>query len=914
MFEIASEKLITQGRFDMAGKIKEEVFELDPKFVKGIYNFFLNKYARDTADFSVLDLIKDLQTRLSCRATALLQHNEKTDNTAVLYESDEEPDLLGEVLKDLKVKEKIYELLRDDRYSGGTVTLDTFEILGRKAGQIEVDLIPMPRLPDSQEFPPYDHLFILVDSAAMTPSSSKQSDQHELQRISISDLLCSWWVRALTPNFSTQNKKESGTIGDEGRFKSLWLGRRYITTPSALIKEGVRSADFIRSIGQGKAGYFLGECEKEGNDDGKFEWNKWTPLKPGRDNLPGSDNLVMDVRERGKMLVYWCRWIESHHHFEREQASSTLARTHPKKEGKTVKEWVDKQRKNIKNKTRGHTRPYLNSDDLNIQVQLEQLHKKAAEEFLAIIVVKDQKMLQIDSKSMLAFSLNHWLAPGSWLLKNLKSDSFADIEFCRAMHSLAITTHFIFIGQRIDEDDVIHRLVQLLAQYGHGELHIPFRVDLRAHLLQAARGEPALHALKHYYRDHFFHAIEVCFLGHALLETKLREDLFLWQLVAEILCITGEQSEIQERVLRLWYMAALLHDIGYAMDLLNSSRDYLKFFKHSETLRNLCESFSDAVKKLSDAEELEKVGISKERRKKEDQDADKKHGIGEDHGVIGALHLQTLLEHIAVEDKSLWPGYYEPAIQAIALHNLRRREDGISFKEKPLAFLLALCDQLQEWRRPQLEYATSPHLMLAKLSGASGDTDRLKGAFKYLWANLEGQLDDKGNIQLKFQPGVDYPHLSFIMDYGEKINRNSGVFNTWLDATLNFQRLNFDGLPLEISVSFKTPFYKDPYQEKPYPQQQLHRLRNAAHETHMSFLWEWFPRDENRDGSLTNGAVTYEANQDEQRETLTLDLRKLSLKPLMTKNMDAFRERLKEWKHFNDDREFPGDYVNAIPD
>lgn len=47
---------------------------------------------------------------------------------------------------------------------------------------------------------------------------------------------------------------------------------------------------------------------------------------------------------------------------------------------------------------------------------------------------------------------------------------------------------------------------------------------------------------------------------------------------------------------------------------------------------------------------------------------------------------------------------------------------------------------------------------------------------------------------------------------------------------------------------------------------------------------------------------------------LMLHLRQLSKKKLITKDIAAFRERLKGRKRYNEDRDFSGDYAPAIPD
>ena len=201
------------------------------------------------------------------------------------------------------------------------------------------------------------------------------------------------------------------------------------------------------------------------------------------------------------------------------------------------------------------------------------------------------------------------------------------------MHGLAVTASYLLGGQAFS-DDLIHRLIQLLARFGHDELGIPRRIDLRAHLLQAARGEPALHSLKRYYRDHFFHALEVCFLGHVLLELQIPDGSYLWQLVSKLI---GRPMD-HRAVLRQWYLAALLHDVGYAMDVLNGSWQHISFFKHSLALGNLRDSFQNAMHQLSQEDELCRFGLVME------------PGIERDHGIIGALHLRALLENIKKTD------------------------------------------------------------------------------------------------------------------------------------------------------------------------------------------------------------------------------------------------------------------------
>jgi hypothetical protein len=273
-----------------------------------------------------------------------------------------------------------------------------------------------------------------------------------------------------------------------------------------------------------------------------------------------------------------------------------------------------------------------------------------------------------------------------------------------------------------------------------------------------------------------------------------------------------------------------------------------------------------------------------------------------------------LLERIASDDPTVRIDDYEPAITAIALHNLRRSEDRIAFKDQPLAFLLAICDQLQEWSRPRLAYSTAPVWLLARLRGSIAPAGDLEEAYKSLSANISVKSAKPGEIRMAFPSGDRRRKLGLTATYTDLANRNSGVFLTWLDATLNFQRLDFGGLPLDIALTFDTPQFM-PDDGTP-PQPQLFRLRDAAYETHMSFLYDWFPT-ECMPGSrtLSNGAVTYQQIDGlRPRERLTLDLRAQSGNTLITKDMDAFWEHIRKWKRYNEDRDFPGDYVSVIPE
>jgi hypothetical protein len=159
------------------------------------------------------------------------------------------------------------------------------------------------------------------------------------------------------------------------------------------------------------------------------------------------------------------------------------------------------------------------------------------------------------------------------------------------------------------------------------------------------------------------------------------------------------------------------------------------------------------------------------------------------------------------------------------------------------------------------------------------------------------------------------------MEYDPGINRNSGVFNLWLDATCNLQRLDTTGFPVEVDLEYITPYY----QQRPTAalEQHLHRLQHAMIDTHMGFLRNWLPQskasyttgDQITYDCMSNDALSYFTTRRLTRhyEHLVLHLKQLSRKKPISRDISEFRKLLQRWKHYNDDRIFAGDYAPSIP-
>ena len=753
-------------------------------------------------------------------------------------------------------------------YSGISSDLSGFGLNlfdGKPNGYLEIDIIPLLLDVAAITKGGQIFLFVLVDSVVLAPLAN-YAGERTFQRNLMASFLQAWWLRVYVRR---QQYPDKGSRVGAG-IPSWYV----IATLPELFDAGERSAKTIRRSRLGRDEVFF----QEETEATSFQWHKWSPRLPFS-IYDLSNSQKKKLIELSRSIIYFCRWIDSHR-----DIANAGQDTH------AVREWIQQQRTKYRYK---------------IEERLACLHELTASAFREdktepILLVSGSKksVLTISNKSLLVYGLNRILAPEARRSQDLLSPGLSNIEFCRNLHAISTLARYLFVQEKEKEPgELLHRLTQLVSNYAHLELGIPSRLDLRSHLMHNARGEPALHSLKPFYRDHFIHALEVCYLGHVLLETKIARGTYLWQLVAKHM----ERGYDKASVLKLWYVASLLHDVGYTMDVMHSGNKHLGFFKHSPSLTKLAEDVKKSMQSLRSSKEVECLGVAIE------------PGIEYDHGLIGALHLSSLLERIRRDDNTISLEEYEHAVYAIALHNTRRPQDRISFAEKPLAFLLALCDQIQEWRRPRLAFSTAPLWMLSRLEHDSVLDKEVLGPFVSLETNLVVR-DTEGMIDLECpKTSRSNRELRVSLGFANGINRNAGVFNLWLDATLNFQRLDFSGLPLDIVVEYVTPYYQDREGTKV---KQLHRLRDAAFETHMSFLSEWFPDKvvRKRPGTISNGIVTHRSDDKNQSETLTLDLRRLSRKVLMTRSLEPFWQHLKEWKHFNDDRDFLGDYASFDPE
>ena len=529
-----------------------------------------------------------------------------------------------------------------------------------------------------------------------------------------------------------------------------------------------------------------------------------------------------------------------------------------------------------------------------------------AYETKAIGFSKTEILRQLATKYNSQESLSHYLDK-YYLLKLIRyyEKVKASIDHAGSDNKKRNKRHFTrFMAERLSNShyspESVESAIWMLSEYSYKALEIDKRLHIASHLRHAARGESSLHMMKDFYRDHFFHTINVCLLGQILADARPQNS-------PVYLLVDNARYSMKN-----WYIAALLHDIGYAVDVFSSLKDWLRFFT-SDAFNSLAEGIDRLLKEGNLEKPSDKMPSVDFKEFYEcygfDLVLDKPF---QDHGLMGALHLKSLVANVQKNDSNV--DVPEDAIHAIAVHNCQRI--AIDYRRSPFSALLVLCDTLQNWQRPQFKHSSQgPSWMMSALNHNTNTIVPPQTTSAKLVTNLTFFPTDNQNVEPQFPET-----LILRLDYDDSINRDSFVFNIWLDALCNFQRVNFTRLPFNIIVQIKTPTY--PLQNGGEETPQMDRLRDAAEDTHMAYLYNFFkaiqntkdkiyPICEDSDGTefYPDQAISYYYDKDEKAELLSFSLIKMDgQRQYMTNSLSRFRKNLKGWKHFHEDRFLVGDY------
>lgn len=210
------------------------------------------------------------------------------------------------------------------------------------------------------------------------------------------------------------------------------------------------------------------------------------------------------------------------------------------------------------------------------------------------------------------------------------------------------------------------------------------------------------------YRGHYVHQFDVFLLGYYVLNRILALDG-----VASNNALSAEFRRYSNSPNFTWMLAATFHDMGYPIEQIDRwFSTFLKMFLKVDTTypiepeKLFSPSFYEYLRFLS-----EQQYSTIQARPGESYRDWRFHELlqtslkKKDHGVVSSLLLiHSLLTQEKITQDYVWfisdfRHLIIPACHAIATHNLFFANQEISLAKYPYAFLLILCDTLQDWER-----------------------------------------------------------------------------------------------------------------------------------------------------------------------------------------------------------------------
>ena len=312
--------------------------------------------------------------------------------------------------------------------------------------------------------------------------------------------------------------------------------------------------------------------------------------------------------------------------------------------------------------------------------------------------------------------------PDDTLLGGAEADAGIEetVLFCKR---LAIVVLFAWNAREAGYE-TLRALLWLVCEYAHEGLELDRRIDLERHLGLAAMEQPALYGLKRFYRDHLNHVIQVCLLGWLLFDTRLKSGAA----VSTFLDLVGDRMGGVERksLLRQWFCAALLHDVGYVIEI---GKGWSKLLEHfdNRSFTGLRTGIAAAIESLRPTAIAQTDwGFTAD---------DKPEG---DHGVVSAIHANDLFKSFD-KDKSL--GDMKAALLAMAHHN--HPKPPIKFDCEPLTAWLVLCDEVQEWDRPWTNLDNAALALSAAVIFPGGESPPWHEDSFAVFVNIEAEWDKR---------------------------------------------------------------------------------------------------------------------------------------------------------------------------
>lgn len=267
------------------------------------------------------------------------------------------------------------------------------------------------------------------------------------------------------------------------------------------------------------------------------------------------------------------------------------------------------------------------------------------------------------------------------------------------------------------------------------------------------------------HRDHLLHACKIALLGEKILKGKITyndKNFRLLDLVRELFKLQGKTKNLFERyesgivdnneafndkILQIWYIAALFHDVGFIYEAFTEVLDNINFLKDFPNFKELYLGIEAAITKFQ--KEFSVSDVHKEIYKAE-------FSREFDHSKIGACIISNLVgESNLICDTAAY----------ITDHH--SSNECLKFSERPLSFLLVVLDEIQEWKRPLLGKKLSEKARLEKISNFSPYIERAETKPELNSINLSSDNEESFELNIDETGNLD---LNFTLDYGDNIS------------------------------------------------------------------------------------------------------------------------------------------------
>lgn len=307
------------------------------------------------------------------------------------------------------------------------------------------------------------------------------------------------------------------------------------------------------------------------------------------------------------------------------------------------------------------------------------------------------------------------------------------------------------------------QLIKKISDYVYDERELDARFEIKTWLENLLERELFLSITKKRHRDHLLHACRMALLGERILKGKIiYEDGKKFRLLDLVRELFRKQKDTQkllklyevdtlnnealdEKILQIWFIAALFHDVGFIYEAFTevweNLKDIMKYPNFKEMHLDIEKALANFKKRFSVSDVRVKLYKSKFTREF-------------DHSKIGACLISNLLgESNLICD------------MAAFITDHHSSNETLEFTERPLSFLMVLLDEIQEWERPVLGRKIRDQILSEKISKLSPFIEYPE--VKPELESISLSSDNDKDFEIKMKNGN--LNLDFTLDYVDNV-------------------------------------------------------------------------------------------------------------------------------------------------